>query len=59
MLEENRRTIPSRGAIEEPEGAEAKAEEVRGGDERHWDKHLFLPGNGAGAPPRRNVNVSE
>ncbi|XP_032691380.1 uncharacterized protein LOC116854027 isoform X2 [Odontomachus brunneus] len=60
MLEENRRTFPSRGASEEePEGAEAeaKAEEVHG-DERHGDKHLFLPGSGAGAPPRRNVNVT-
>ncbi|XP_025154721.1 uncharacterized protein LOC105183043 isoform X2 [Harpegnathos saltator] len=61
VLEENRRTLPSRGAVEEPEAAEAeaKAEEGRGGgDERRGDKHLFLPGYGAGAPPWRNVNVT-
>lgn len=62
VLDENRRTLPSRGAVaEEPEGAEAEAEAAGvHDDERHGgDKHLFLPGNGAGAPPRRNVNVSE
>ncbi|XP_014484390.1 PREDICTED: uncharacterized protein LOC106749449 isoform X2 [Dinoponera quadriceps] len=58
VLEKNRRTLPSRGAVKEgAEEAEAKAEEARG--ERHnADKHLFLPKNGAGAPPRRNVNVT-
>lgn len=63
VLDENRRTLPSRGAAaEEPEDAEAEAEAagVHDDDEHHGgDKHLFLPGNGAGAPPRRNVNVSE
>lgn len=55
-LEENRRTLSSRGIIKKPEETEAKAEAR--GDER-GDKHLLLSENGAKIPPQRNVNVSE
>lgn len=57
-LEENRRTLSSRGIIKEPEETEAEAKAEARGDER-GDKHLLLSENGAKIPPRRDVNVSE
>lgn len=56
-LEENRRTLSSRGVIKEPEETEAEAKAEARGDER-GDKHLLLSENGAKIPPRRNVNVT-
>ncbi|XP_012224713.1 uncharacterized protein [Linepithema humile] len=56
VLEENRRTLSSRGVIEELEGTEAEAKAGPRGDER-GDKHL-LSENGVKIPPRRNVNVT-
>ncbi|XP_011867282.1 PREDICTED: uncharacterized protein LOC105561689 [Vollenhovia emeryi] len=56
-LEENRRTLSSRGIIKKPEETEAEAKAEARGDER-GDKHLLLSENGAKIPPRRNVNVT-
>lgn len=55
MLEENRRTLSSRGVIEEATEAEVKAGPR--GDKRR-DKLLLLE-NDVKIPLRRNVNVSE
>ncbi|KAL0119996.1 hypothetical protein PUN28_007986 [Cardiocondyla obscurior] len=57
VLEENRRTLSSRGIIKEPGETEAEAKAEARGDER-GDKHLLLSENGAKIPPRRNVNVT-
>ncbi|KAL6257191.1 hypothetical protein P5V15_012120 [Pogonomyrmex californicus] len=56
-LEENRRTLLSRGVIKEAQGMEAEAKTEARGNER-GDKHLLLSENGAKIPPRRNVNVT-
>ncbi|EZA47233.1 hypothetical protein DMN91_001353 [Ooceraea biroi] len=56
-LEENRRTLTSRGVVKEPEETETEAKAGARGDER-GDKHLLLSENGAKIPLGRNVNVT-